>query len=114
MRRIPRGVDRRPERLVATEALPTVSYDTTSPSVLSAIQGSCEPSSRRYDSSVTRREKLHQLVDELSETELEAALTRRVREREAVERWAKLDDTATILDAWAQANAREAIREEPW
>jgi hypothetical protein len=63
---------------------------------------------------VTPREKLHRLVDELSETEVEAALTRLLREREAVEEWAVKEDTEATEDAWAQANAREAIREEPW
>ena len=51
----------------------------------------------------------------LSETEVEAALTRLLREREAVEEWAAEEATGGELeDAWAQANAREAIREEPW
>jgi hypothetical protein len=63
---------------------------------------------------VTPREKLHRLVDELSETEVEAALTRLLREREAVEEWAAEEGTETAEDAWARANAREAIREEPW
>lgn len=63
---------------------------------------------------MTTREKLHRLVDELSEAEAEAALTRLVREREAVEQWAEAEDTEAVEDAWAHANAREAIREEPW
>lgn len=63
---------------------------------------------------MTPREKLHRLVDELSETEVEAALTRLLREREAVEEWAADEDTEATEDAWARANAREAIREEPW
>lgn len=37
---------------------------------------------------VTPREKLHRIVDELSEAEVEATLTRLEREREALERWA--------------------------
>jgi hypothetical protein len=53
-------------------------------------------------------------VDELSETEVEAALTRLLRDREAVEQWAAAEDTEGTEDAWAQASAREAIREEPW
>jgi hypothetical protein len=69
---------------------------------------------RRYSSSMTTREKLHRLVDELSEAEVQAALTRLVRERTAVEQWAEADDTSTVEDEWATANAREAIREEPW
>jgi hypothetical protein len=40
---------------------------------------------RRYIGLVTPREKLHRLVDELSETEVEAALTGLFPEREAVE-----------------------------
>jgi hypothetical protein len=63
---------------------------------------------------VTPREKLHRLVDELSETEVEAALTRLLRDREAVEQWAAAEDREATEDAWARANAREAIREEPW
>jgi hypothetical protein len=63
---------------------------------------------------VTPRERLHQLVDELSEAEVEAALTRLLREREAVEQWAAADDSKATEEAWARANAREAIREEPW
>lgn len=61
---------------------------------------------------MTNREKLHRFVDELSEDEAEAALHRLRREREAVQRWAQGEETATE-DAWALANAR-AIREEPW
>jgi hypothetical protein len=63
---------------------------------------------------MTTREKLHRLVDELSEAEAEAALARLVREREAIERWADAEEADAVEDAWAQANAREAIREEPW
>jgi hypothetical protein len=63
---------------------------------------------------MTTREKLHQLVDELSESEVQAALTRLVRERAAVEQWAEVEDAGSIEDTWAAANAREAIREEPW
>ncbi|MHB8659358.1 MAG: hypothetical protein ACYC91_15675 [Solirubrobacteraceae bacterium] len=63
---------------------------------------------------MTTREKLHHLVDELSEAEVQAALTRLIRERAAVEQWAEVDDTSTVEDEWAVANAREAIREEPW
>ncbi|MHB8693769.1 MAG: hypothetical protein ACYDHH_21235 [Solirubrobacteraceae bacterium] len=62
---------------------------------------------------MTTREKLHRLVDELSEAEVQAALTRLVRERAALERWAETDDSGTVEDQWAAANAREAIREEP-
>jgi hypothetical protein len=63
---------------------------------------------------VTPRERLHQLVDELSEAEVEAALTRLLRERDAVEQWAAAEDTEATEDAWARASAREAIREERW
>ena len=63
---------------------------------------------------MTTRDRLHQFVDELNETEVEAALTRLRREREAVERWADKEDADTVLDEWSLANAREAIREEPW
>ena len=63
---------------------------------------------------MTTREKLHRLVDELSEAEVQAALTRLERERAAIERWAAVDDADSVEDAWAAANAREAIRDEPW
>jgi hypothetical protein len=63
---------------------------------------------------VTTREKLHRLVDELNEAEVEAALTRLIREREALEHWAQVEDSPAAEDSWALANAREAIREEPW
>lgn len=59
---------------------------------------------------VTTREKLHRLVDEFSE----AALTRLVRAREAVEQWAAAEDAEVVESAWALGNAREAISEEPW
>lgn len=70
--------------------------------------------SRRYDLHVTTRDRLHQLVDELNEREVEAALTRLRRERDAFERWAEEENADTVLDEWSLANAREAIREEPW
>lgn len=63
---------------------------------------------------MTTREKLHVLVDELSDIEAEAALARLVREREFVDQWKRSDDGPATEDAWALANAREAIREEPW
>lgn len=62
---------------------------------------------------MTNREKLHRFVDELSEDEAEAALRRLRIEREAVHQWARTEDT-DAEDAWALANAREAVREEPW
>lgn len=68
----------------------------------------------RYCSRMTTREKLHRLVDELTEAEAHAALTRLERERAAIERWAEADDAGSVTEAWAVANAREAIREEPW
>jgi hypothetical protein len=63
---------------------------------------------------VTPREKLHRLVDELSEAEVEAALTRLLRERETVDQWAVAEDMEATEEAWARGNAREAICEEPW
>lgn len=63
---------------------------------------------------MTPREKLHRLVDELSDAEIQAALVLLEREREAVQQWARVDDAEPIEDAWALSNAREAIREEPW
>ncbi len=63
---------------------------------------------------MTPRDKLHRIVDELSETEVEATLTRLERERDAIETWAEAEDADTVEDFWAVSNAREAIREEPW
>jgi hypothetical protein len=63
---------------------------------------------------VTTREQLHSLVDDLSEAEAEAALTRLTRERDSLSTWAKADNRDATEDAWALANAREAIREERW
>jgi hypothetical protein len=63
---------------------------------------------------MTPREKLHLLVDQLSDDEAEAALARLVREREILARWTEREDADTAEDAWGLANAREAIREEPW
>jgi hypothetical protein len=56
--------------------------------------------------------ELHLLVDELSDTEAEAALARLERERERLTQWA--EDADATEDACALANAREAIREERW
>lgn len=63
---------------------------------------------------MTTREKLHSLVDELSDAEAEAALARLTRERESLRVWADADDREAIEDAWALASARDAIREESW
>ncbi len=63
---------------------------------------------------VTTREKLHQLVDDLSEAEVQAALTRLSRDRETLEQWARAENAQSDEADWALANAREAIREEPW
>jgi hypothetical protein len=63
---------------------------------------------------MTPREKLHLLVDELSDAEAEAALARLVRQRELLGQWTQADDGDATEDAWALANAREAIREERW
>lgn len=67
-----------------------------------------------YIWAMTPREKLHRLVDQLDESEVEAALVLLEREREAVRQWAQAEDAAAVEDAWALSNAREAIREEPW
>jgi len=63
---------------------------------------------------MTTREKLHILVDELTDGEAEAALARLSRERELLHQWTASTDTGAAEDEWALANAREAIREEPW
>ena len=63
---------------------------------------------------MTPREKLHLLVDELSDAEAEAALARLSRERELLAQWTGAEVTDATEDAWALANAREAIREERW
>jgi hypothetical protein len=63
---------------------------------------------------MTMREKLHLLVDELTDAEAEAALARLVGERELLRQWTGPPDVGAEEDEWALANAREAIREEPW
>jgi len=63
---------------------------------------------------VTTRDRLHRFVDRLSDAEAEAALVRLEREHEALRRWADGEDARPSDDAWAEASAREAIREEPW
>jgi hypothetical protein len=65
---------------------------------------------------MTPREKLHLLVDELSDAEAQAALARLVRERELLQHWAGAGagDGDAAEDLWALANARAAIREERW
>jgi len=63
---------------------------------------------------MTTRERLHLLVDELSDVEAEATLARLVRERELVDQWTQPEDGPATEDAWALGNARDAIREEPW
>jgi hypothetical protein len=72
-----------------------------------------EPPNPEVEFAATR-EKLHELVDEFSEDEAEAALARLVREREAIEQWVATADAEADEDAWARENAREAVREEPW
>jgi hypothetical protein len=63
---------------------------------------------------MTSKEKLHDFVEKLSDEEADAALTRLVRERELLTRWTNAEDDSATEDAWARANAREAIREERW
>ena len=63
---------------------------------------------------MTTREKLHILVDELTDGEAEAALARLSRERELLRQWTASTDAGAAEDEWALANARDAIREEPW
>jgi hypothetical protein len=63
---------------------------------------------------MTPRQKLHLLVEELTDAEAEAALARLVRERELLEQWTAAGDIEATNDAWALTNAGEAIREEPW
>jgi hypothetical protein len=63
---------------------------------------------------MTPREKLHLLIDELTDEEAEAALARLVRQRDLLARWTEPEDADAAEDVWALANAREAIREEPW
>ena len=63
---------------------------------------------------MTPREKLHLLIDELSDKEAEAALARLLRQRELLTQWTEPEGAEAAEDAWALANARQAIREEPW
>jgi hypothetical protein len=63
---------------------------------------------------MTSREKLHVLIDELTDAEADATLARLVRDREQLDHWAETENTAAVQDTWAIANARDAIREERW
>lgn len=63
---------------------------------------------------MTSREKLHVFVDELTDAEAAATLARLLRERERQTQWASSPEPDASEDAWAIANAREAIREERW
>ena len=73
---------------------------------------------------MTTRDRLHRLVDELSEAEADDALAllNRVHEhseeratigRAIAEGYERVPQTSQE-DAWASANAHEAIREERW
>jgi len=68
----------------------------------------------QFQMEMTTREKLHILVDQLTDGEAEAALARLSRERELLRQWTASTDTAVTEDEWALANARDAIREERW
>lgn len=61
---------------------------------------------------MTTRERLHRLVDELGDAEVEAVLVRLQSEHEALQRWAHGPENDATQDFWALRNAREAIREE--
>jgi hypothetical protein len=63
---------------------------------------------------MTSREKLHVFVDELSDTEAAATLARLLRDRERLTQWASSPERDANEDAWALANARDAVREERW
>jgi hypothetical protein len=71
---------------------------------------------------VTTREKAHRLLDELPESEVEPVLEFIVSRREGdgaavgeaiADGYRRFPQTPEE-DAWAAANAREAVREEPW
>jgi hypothetical protein len=55
---------------------------------------------------MTSREKLHVLVDQLTDAEADAALARLIRERELLVRWIASEDSDAAEDAWALTNAR--------
>jgi hypothetical protein len=63
---------------------------------------------------MTSREKLHVFVDELTDAEAAATLARLLRDRERLAQWASSPEPDASEDAWAIANAREAVREERW
>jgi len=63
---------------------------------------------------MTSREKLHLFVDELTDAEADATLARLLRDRELLAHWTRSEASHAGEDAWAIANAREAIREERW
>jgi hypothetical protein len=58
---------------------------------------------------VTNREKLHHLVDELSEDEAAAAAARLRHERETVQRWAQAEDSS-VEDTWADDAGGPVLR----
>lgn len=71
---------------------------------------------------MTAKERLHKLVDELSEAEADETLRFAVARHEGQSTsvgqaiaagYKRLPQTAEE-DAWAQANARDAVREERW
>jgi hypothetical protein len=71
---------------------------------------------------VTTKERLHKLVDELSEAEADETLRFAVARHEnqgtalgqAIAAGYERIPQAAEEDAWALANARDAIREERW
>ncbi len=63
---------------------------------------------------MTTREKLHLLVDELTDAEAAPALAPLAGERELLRQWTGPTEARAEQDEWALANAREAIREESW
>jgi hypothetical protein len=53
-------------------------------------------------------------VDELTDAEAGAALARLAGEGELLRQWTGPTDAGAEEDEWALANARVAIRDEPW
>lgn len=78
------------------------------------LRASLMPVSAVDLTAMTSREKLHLLVDELTDAEAAATLARLLRDRERLDQWANSPESDLNEDAWALANAREAIREERW
>lgn len=63
---------------------------------------------------MTTREQLHSLIDELSDSHVEAELARLSRERQLLEQWLESEARDPDMEQWSLENARRALRDQPW